>query len=196
MLKIPVCKKSGCQASTICDEVDTVFVQLGGENTKLCPFHKIIHLDSTETFQVNSNCESVTNMQHKAWFVLPPIMEWYYKSKNPFYKPLPLYRDDCISSINLSSMDVIYPKNLSQIFIPIDFNEKEGKTVFKAAHRNSNSKIYWHIDEEFIGITKGFHEIACNPKPGIHYLTLVDNNGESIKKKFIILKSAGINLVE
>lgn len=187
MITLPVCKKSGYQASTICDEVDTVFVQSGGENSQICPYHKIIHLDSTENYQVNSECESVTKMHHKAWFVLEPVMEWYYKSKNPFYKPLPSYRNDCISAINISSMDVIYPKNLSQIYIPIDLDGKPGKTVFKAAHRNSDIEIYWHVDEEFIGITKGFHEIACNPEPGIHYLTLVDNNGESIKKKFIIL---------
>ena len=50
--------------------------------------------------QVNSDCESPGNMLHKNWFVLDPLEEFYYKSKNPGYQPPPPFRPDCVQALS------------------------------------------------------------------------------------------------
>ena len=50
------------------------------------------------------------------------------------------------------------------------------------------SKIFWHLDDEYIGTTINFHQMAFSPAPGKHLLTIVDENGESISREFEILE--------
>lgn len=187
--KLPVCRLSGYKASKLCDLVDSVWVPKAGLNTQTCPYHQLVHLDKTGQFRVNSNCESPEMMQNKSWFVLPPAMEWYYKSKNQFYQPLPPYRPDCAAAMEQGAvMELIYPKTGAKIYVPKEMDGSRGKTIFSVAHRNPDSQIFWHIDDKFVETTKSFHQIAVNPPPGKHTLTLVDENGERLESWFIILE--------
>jgi penicillin-binding protein 1C len=43
------------------------------------------------------------------------------------------------------------------------------------------------LDDEYIGTTINFHQMAFSPAPGKHLLTIVDENGESVSKDFEIL---------
>jgi penicillin-binding protein 1C len=86
-------------------------------------------------------------------------------------------------------MDIIYPSNGSKIYVPIEINGMPGKTIFKAAHRSSDAKIFWSLDEEFITTTTQFHQLALSPTPGKHTLTIVDDNGEIISRSFEILEN-------
>ena len=187
MVKIPVCRYSGYRASSICEFKDSAWVQKNGVRTSACPFHQLIHLDKTGEYQVNSGCESTDNMQNVSWFVLPPVQEWYFRTKNPFYRMLPPFRKDCAPNPGNRNMDLIYPRDGSTIYVPVDLDGKTGSTVFKAAHHHPDAIIYWHLDEQFIGSTKQSHQMALSPERGFHRLTLVDQGGESISIGFDIL---------
>ncbi len=187
MAEIPVCRYSGYRASAICESPVKIKVPKKGLKTSVCPYHQMVHLDKTGKWQVNSSCEATDNMQHSSWFVLPPVMEWYFKSKNPFYKVLPPFRGDCASSGEIRSMEMIYPTNNSKIYIPVDLDGKPGSTVFKLAARNPQTIVYWHLDDKFIGSTTQFHQKAIAPEAGLHRITLVDQKGETLRIKFEIL---------
>jgi penicillin-binding protein 1C len=119
--------------------------------------------------------------------VLPPVQEWYYRNKNPFYKTLPAFRSGCSGNSDRKNMDLIYPKNNSKIYIPVDLDGKPGSTVFKVAHRNSGILVYWHLDDQFAGTTVQVHQMAFSPEQGRHRLTLVDQNGESVRIVFEVI---------
>jgi len=128
------------------------------------------------------------NIITKSWFILPPAVENYYKRKNASYKYLPPYRSDCKSDANYEkNMELIYPFKNTKIFVPVDLDGKLGKTVFEAAHRDKNAVIFWYVDSKLIGQTKDIHQIELSPEAGEHILTLIDNKGEKIVKKFEIL---------
>ena len=185
--KLNICRQSGYKAGEYCTDVIQELVPVAGEKTAVCPFHKLVHLDQTGTFRVTDNCESTTQMQHKSWFILPPAMEYYYKIKNSGYKSLPPFKAGCDLSGGNSVMEVIYPKNNAIVYIPLELDGTRGKIVINAAHRNPGAKIYWHIDHEYISTTTNFHQLAINPPPGKHILTLVDENGERLVQTFTIL---------
>jgi penicillin-binding protein 1C len=187
LMAVPVCQYSGYRATSICEFTDTLWIPKSGAKTAPCPFHQVVHLDKTGQWQVNSTCESPENMQHVSWFVLPPVQEWYFRNKNPFYKVLPPFRPDCSGNTDRRNMDVIYPKNNSKIYIPVDLDGKPGSAVFKVAHRNAGILVYWHLDDQFIGTTVQVHQMALSPSQGMHRLTLVDQNGESLSIGFEVI---------
>ncbi len=185
--QIEICKQSGYKASTICPDIDTVWVQASGVKSKICPYHKLIHLSKDGLYRVNSSCAEPSEIQNIAWFVLPPVMEWYYKSTNSNYNILPPYKTNCKHN-DSKNMDIIYPKNLTKIFIPKEIDGKLGKVIFKVAHRNTKTIVYWHIDNKYVGQTVNFHKMALQPSVGRHKLTLVDENGETLEKCFTIVE--------
>ncbi|RED48739.1 penicillin-binding protein 1C [Seonamhaeicola aphaedonensis] len=183
MQEITVCKQSGHRASPNCLDTEHVFVQQSGLKTKACPYHVLIHLDTNESYQVNASCEALSNMNHKSWFVLPPLMAYYYKTKNPFYKPLPKFRSDCLGEQALT-MEFIYPQENHSVFLPKDFNGISNDMILKIAHSKPESTLFWYLDEVFIGTTKDIHEMAVLPKQGQHTLTVVDEFGNEAKRFF------------
>ncbi|WP_421920188.1 penicillin-binding protein 1C [Marinifilum sp.] len=184
---VPICRESGHRAGRWCTHIDTVWIGKSGLESSVCPYHKQIHLDATGKYRVNSNCEKVGNMIHKSWFVLPPAIEWYYKKRNPLYRPLPPYRDDCTGVDENQAMELIYPKSNDRIFVPIQLNGQRGKVVFEIVHHNPDANVYWHLDGEFIGITCGSHQQELNPGEGKHLITFVDDEGNSLTKHFEVV---------
>ena len=185
---VPVCRQSGYRANIDCPDVDTLFMPPNGIRVPLCPYHKIIHLDATGTFRVTADCESPSSMTHKSWFILTPAMEFYYKQRNADYKTLPPFKPGCSFAETGKVIEIIYPQPDARIYVPLEISGEKGKTVFTAAHRRSGAKIFWSLDDEFVGTTQNFHQIALNPAPGKHIITLVDENGASVSRQFEILE--------
>ena len=186
--KMLVCVKSGYKAGEYCLEKVQQLVSPVGEKTGLCPYHTLVHLDHTGTYRVTDDCEPTANMLHKSWFVLPPAMEYYYKIKNSDYKELPPFKPGCGEEGRGAVMEMIYPKNYASFYIPLEFDGTRGKVVLNATHRDANTKIYWHIDQQYIGTTQAYHQLAVSPEPGRHTLTLVDEKGERLVQVFTVLQ--------
>ncbi len=184
---VPVCRQTGFRANVDCENIDTLMMPPNALRSPLCPYHKIIQLDATGFYQVNESCESPANMQHKSWFVLPPSMEFYYKQRNADYKILPPFKQGCTVAEMQKQMELIYPQNEIKIFVPKEMNGEKGKTVFSAAHRNNAAKIFWTLDNTFTGTTQYYHQLALSPAKGLHSITITDELGNSITRKFEIL---------
>ena len=187
MREVVVCSKSGMRLSEFCDETDTTWIVKSGLQTLPCLYHKRVHLSQDLKFRVNSNCQPMTFMKDVNWFVLPPIQEYYFRSKNLTYKTLPPFRLDCQVRSSLASMELIYPEVDSKIFIPKELDGSVGSSIFELAHRDPNSVVYWHVDGLFVGTTHKKHQMAIRSGQGSHLLTLVDNEGEVLERPFQVL---------
>ncbi|MCF8277732.1 MAG: penicillin-binding protein 1C [Flavobacteriales bacterium] len=187
MTGVNTCKQSGFLATANCPEQLIIHVPGNANRAESCPYHQNIHLDSTSQYRVSSSCYSVSAMVNKPWFVLPPIQEWYYKRKNPTYRPLPPFRKDCLVNA-IQNIAVIYPKNGSGIFIPRNLNGSWEKVVFEIAHRQPETLVYWHLDNEFIGTTQFEHNLEVSAAAGQHTMTVVDEKGESVSWRFEALE--------
>ncbi|MBS1747309.1 MAG: penicillin-binding protein 1C [Bacteroidetes bacterium] len=185
---LPVCHQSGFKAGDNCTDVDTMLVPARALQAPVCPYHKIIHLDKTGTYRVNSNCVSPSEMLHRSWFVLPPTMEYYYKQHHTDYATLPPFMAGCTFNMQ-SQLDIVYPQEGAQISIPKEFSGEKGRTVFTVQSRNNSIKLFWSIDDVYIGETENIHQMAVNPAPGKHTLTVVDENGDAETRNFEIVTS-------
>lgn len=187
---ILVCKDDGYLSGNQCDAQE---MQIPKEShfDKVTPYHRAIHLDAEEKFRVHSECESVSNMKLAQWFVLPPAQEFYWKQQQGNYRSLPPWRADCVQKAmaydNDQPMEIVYPYSTSRIYIPVDLNGRLGRVVIKAVHRNPDASIYWHIDDQYLGETKVFHDKTLLLEPGQHRITLLDKGGHQITRVFTIL---------
>ncbi len=187
--EVIVCEASGFRAGPYCEKTNPLVVQENGTDAPLCPYHKKINLDRTGLFQVNSTCYPVFNMQQKSWFILPPIMENYYVKNHHDYHPIPPFVSGCKAASAIKEMDIIYPGPAAKISVPVELDGVKGSTIFKAAHSNAEAKIYWHLDDQFIGTTERFHQVSFDPLPGKHKLTIMDEKGESVTRWFSITEN-------
>ncbi len=190
MVKTSVCRTSGHIAGEYCYPTDSLYIPKNCVNTELCPYHQLFHLDNSGKFRVNADCYPVSRMQKRSYFVLPPAMEHFYMLKNPQYSKPPHFMEGCSELSEDRSkeiMEIIYPENLSNILIPVDISGDTLKVVFKAKHRNPNAEIFWHINENYYGSTKIFHEISIMLPQGEYRLSLVDNEGNISIRNFRIV---------
>jgi len=190
--KIQVCALSGMRASLLCKDKNEIFFTQAGLQTSLCQYHRNIHLSVDAKYRVHSDCESLSRVKSVSWFVLPPVQEYYFRTKNVSYKALPPFRKDCASPSAIASMDLIYPKLNSRIFIPRELGGQLGSTLFEVAHRYPQSTIYWHLDGGYLGTTKGSHRLAVAPLPGKHKLTLIDEHGEILERSFTVVDAVSL----
>lgn len=190
--EVKVCRNSGLLAGMHCPEssVDTVLVPIKGSRANVCDYHKLIHTSLDDLYQVYEECSESRGIHSKAWFVLPPTWEWYYKQHNPEYKSLPPFSPECSDATSNNVMQFIYPYPNSVIKMTKQIDGKYGAIVFEVAHRDSSSKLFWHLDADYIGETTNIHQISIAPTVGEHVLTVVDDSGNSISTKFIIDKSS------
>lgn len=186
--QLALCRESGYKAGAHC-ESEMQWVTRGAlQNLALCPYHQQLFLDASGQWQVSAGCYPRDQMQAQNWMVLPPLEEFYYKLHHPNFKSLPFPHPDCQSQeAPIPNMQLIYPRFSTRIFVPLDLDGKPSKTVFSAAHRQPEASIYWHIDAEYVGTTTHFHTLACNPTPGPHVLSLVDQYGQRIEQSFEVI---------
>jgi penicillin-binding protein 1C len=186
LVGVVVCHQSGFLAGANCSDRDSVLVPLSGLHAPVCPYHRIIQLSADGKFRVNRDCMDAGGMIQSSWFVLPPVQEWYYQKNHAEYRLLPPYKPGCGSDY-AGSMDLIYPRENSGIFIPVELSGNNGRVIFEAVHREENATIYWHLDGKFIACTHYTHQVELFPSPGKHTLVLVDENGEELTRHFKIL---------
>lgn len=190
MKEMKVCKDDGYLANDYCDS-ETQWIPTESNFDQVTRYHKKVHLDKSKTWRVHSRCEPVSNMQHENWFVLPAGLEFYYRKHHSSYRSLPPYRKDCTSLTAKQGKDspiaLLYPSIGTRIYIPVDLAEAKSRTIFEAVHRNNEATLFWHIDDNYLGSTETFHQLALDISPGIHRITLVDNMGNRLVRKFEVL---------
>ena len=55
-------------------------------------------------------------------------------------------------------------------------------------HRQPDTRIYWHLNETYLGETSGIHQMEIHPQAGEHTITITDEFGESAINSFTIMK--------
>jgi penicillin-binding protein 1C len=187
MTNISVCSKSGYRAGPDCPDTREVPVCINGLKSSVCPFHKIVHLNRSRTLQVTTDCIPPSEIINESWFVLPPAMEYFYKKKHSDYITLPPFAEGCGNEKGSSVMEFIYPSPGIKIFIPRDFTGELTRIVAEVVHRNASRRIFWHLDDKYLGTTRNVHQIEVLTNTGNHTLTVVDEDGNRLSSPFTII---------
>ncbi|MGD8784596.1 MAG: penicillin-binding protein 1C [Thioalkalispiraceae bacterium] len=190
MKPVTICKRDGYLSTANCASKQ-VWIPRESHFQLSSPHHRLVHLDQQGQWRVNGRCESVDNMRHISWFELPPGEAFYYQRRHTEYRSLPPLRADC--RVHLADtqqhgpIEILYPLAGTRIYIPVDLGKQKSRTIFEAVHRESQSTLFWHLDDKYLGATENFHNLALNIAPGKHTLTLVDEHGYRLSRRFEVL---------
>ncbi len=187
MTLVEVCAASGYRAGPDCPEKREEWVPEEGLRSEACPYHTIVNLDASEAYRVNSSCAAPGEMVARSWFILPPAMEHYYRMHNPSYRTLPPFLPGCSDDMKVPAMEFIYPPRDARIFIPRNLQGRMMSMLPEIAHRRRNATIYWHLDNQYIGMTKTIHQTEIRVGEGDHVITAVDEEGMTITRKFFCI---------
>lgn len=188
MMPTEVCRESGYRASVNCNETDTVMVPESCLNSAPCPYHIKVHLDANRQYLVNAECYPPDQIVNENWFILPPAMEYYYRKNHPAYRTLPLWLPGARQSNEIPMVEFIYPDDRLMVYLPRNNDGQKGQVIFQAAHRRPGAKIFWHLDDIFLGSTRDIHQMAASPSSGNHKLLIVDELGNSCSRYFKVVK--------
>ncbi len=177
-----ICRHSGMRASEACNVVDEVRLPRQCEETQVCNYCRLVHLSPDSAWQVNSSCESVTDMVTESRFILPPAMEYYYRQQHSDYKPLPPVRPDC-DDASSKRIAIIYPEWGQTVVRTKNFNGELQGIVCQAV-APQNQRLFWHLDGTFIGETVNNHNMPIRPDVGSHRLAIVSENGQRVVVDF------------
>jgi len=186
MLPLPTCATTGMLAKPNCP-VDTLWVPKGAEAFTQCHFHQSVQLDETGQWRVTNDCASPFAMQQKTYLVLPALQSYYYRRYHPEYQGVPPWSSKCDQAAGRKPMELIYPRNSYKIYVPKDLDGHLSRTVFEVAHDRSSARLFWHLDEHFVGETQQFHSLELKPGEGPHHLVVVDDQGYRLEKRFTVI---------
>jgi penicillin-binding protein 1C len=184
--RIETCANDGFLANGDC-EPENLWMPRDSHFDTLSPHNLRVRLDATARFRVDGDCESPSAMRQATWFVLPPAEEYYYRKSHAEYRPLPPARADCQGNSGRPALALLYPDPNSTVLIPRELDGHRGRTVFEAVHRRREATIYWHLDGQYLGETHTFHQQSLDIDPGEHILTVVDDEGERVARRFQVI---------
>lgn len=186
--KTETCKESGFLKGYNCPDSssDTTFVSPRGLESEACPYHINVNVSEDRKYRVYENCAGNRGIIQTSWFVLPASWEIYYKEHHSSYVSLPPFSPECTSETLVKTMEIVYPFPNAVLNLPKQMDGSPGEIVMEVAHRNPESRIFWHLDDKYLGETKDFHKKATPMQIGQHRLTIVDENGNSLSVRFAV----------
>ncbi len=158
-----VCRSSGRLAGPYCELCDTILLPEAALRSEGCSYHRQMPDGSIA-------------------FLLPPSMEWYYRQRHPEYKTPPIEN----VPDGYSPMQFIYPESGAVISIPRQLDGSIRGATFNLAHTVPGTKVFWHLDSDYIGFTSDIHQMGITAAPGRHTVTVVDAQGHSLSVLFYI----------
>ena len=182
-----VCRLSGHLKGRFCLDADTVLILPAGRRTAPCPYHRPVVLSADGAYRLHQECADSEPTRSASWFALPPVWEWYYKQHHPEYRPLPPFKPGCGGDAS-QAMQFIYPTPGARITLPRQMDGTPGHLVARVACGQAGATLFWHLDDDYLGETRDFHEMALQPAPGRHSLTVVDGEGNTVSVTFHISK--------
>lgn len=187
MEEIEICQKSGMKAGRHCHRRHFQWVPRRSAETPYCNYHKQYYLHPDTKEIINSECFDLTKAIDTSLLTINPMVAQYFQKKHPSYHRLPHFFEGCRDD-SYHTIDFIYPKKESKIYIPVNMKGEYEKIVSEVSLADNTQKLYWYLDEVYYGQTVDFHQMEMTPEEGKHTITVVNEEGQKKTITFNVFK--------
>lgn len=185
-IEIEVCAESGYPKSEYCTNTKRIHAVDVENQTGVCPYHKKVFLDESRQYRVKPDCYPVDQKRFEVFYVLPPVMEWFYKKHSPLFRPLPALYPGCATTAPDDVMAFVYPKGDAKLSIPIGIRGDRQQVVFEIAHRTPQKTIFWTMNDIYLGQTRNNHQMPIDIERGTYDLRCVDEDGMELRRRVVV----------
>lgn len=187
--QITLCLNTGFVAGEYCEKKVLVDAPLHMKPMKICPYHQQIYLSSDEKYRVCSLCWHNGLYKKSNFLVYPPDVTQFLREKGQIITRIPRHKTDCPARIDNNPLDIIYPQNWARLWLPRDFDGNLQKITIRIAHRDKDRKIFWYLDNQYIGYSLDKHSKSVQLQKGWHSIEVVDEMGNRVKRSFFVDQS-------
>lgn len=175
-IEVTLCRHSGHIAGRNCTETRQAIVPKNALKSRACPYcQEVVVAGDRDAYSIERR------------FVLPPVMEHYYRQTHSAYQSTILTTAQTVSRVEVQPMHFIYPTDGCVVSLPVQSDGTVAALNCSVAHTDSAAEIFWHLDNSYLGSTRNIHQFAVQPSPGCHTLTVVDTSGNSISVDIVVV---------
>ncbi|HET8861058.1 penicillin-binding protein 1C [Marivirga sp.] len=186
--EMKICTISGFRASDDCPETEVTNAPYAMKSMKSCEYHQTKFLNSQLDLQTCSACWNGLGAIPTKLLEYPPDIAYYLRRKGAFIESIPPHNPECHRYRAEESSKIIYPNMDAKLFLPVDFNGELQEVICKVGHTSSVKKVYWYLNEVFLGETERQHKMAVHFNSGWNELKIVDDlGGEDSQRVFAVL---------
>ncbi|WNB17697.1 penicillin-binding protein 1C [Marivirga arenosa] len=186
--KLEICAVSGFRSSENCIKTEVVNAPYSMKSMKSCEYHQTKYLSHQLDLQTCSACWNKLGAIPTKLLAYPPDIAYYLRRKGTFIESIPPHNPECSRYRAENSSKIIYPNMDAKLFLPVDFNGELQKVICKVGHSSSVKKVYWYLNEVFLGETDRQHKMAIQFKSGWNELKIIDDlGGEDTQKVFAVV---------
>lgn len=172
-IEVVVCRHSGHIAGRNCTDTVRSVVPENALKSRSCPYcQEVITSDNTET---------------ERRFVLPPVMEHYYRKNHSSYQSAALTTVQTTVRVGVQPMHFIYPADGCVVSLPVQGDGTVAELNCSVAHTDPSAEVFWHIDNSYLGSTMDIHQMSVRIGSGVHRLVAVDSSGNEESVSMIVL---------
>ncbi len=183
--ELKLCFETGYVAGDNCEKTRMVEIPVHMKPMKVCPYHKKIHTTSDENSSVCSLCWGKSKHKETCCLVYPSDVVQFMRERGQVITDIPSHKAECPAQTEETlPMEIIYPQKWSRLWLPRDFDGSLQRVTLRAAHREKDRKIFWYLDDQYLGKTKDKHTKSIQLAKGWHSLEVVDEIGNRDKRTF------------
>ncbi|NJK87918.1 MAG: hypothetical protein HC906_20100, partial [Bacteroidales bacterium] len=187
MTMVELCKETGFLAGENCPEKYLAEAPRFMKPLRICPYHESFYLNRQNKNTVCSRCWQ--EGYHKSCrIVYPADVAQFLFDKGYSVEPVPPHNPVCPAQTEKNDLQVLYPNEDDILWIPRDFDRKFQEIVFRVAERDPNRKVFWYLNDKYVGETKGSHTHTMDIPAGWYELFVVDEAGNKESIHFSVRK--------
>ncbi|MCG8514192.1 MAG: penicillin-binding protein 1C [Halanaerobiales bacterium] len=175
--KIRVSARTGFRLSKQQAGMVEVDAPAGALPLRYSPYERVVYLTLSGKEEVCSLCWERDDLQEVLQVVYPPEVIEYLKRRGQAVYTLPPHRRSCPMVNPTNPIEFVYPQPGSKILIPRGLNGEYQKVRFSVAHSKKNSRLFWYLDDRYLGETIDLHQQAITLANGYHKLHVLDQEG-------------------
>ncbi|MBN2001062.1 penicillin-binding protein 1C [candidate division KSB1 bacterium] len=189
MEKILCCEQSGFPAGPYCKNTILQSRPKCSYRYGVCPYHRKYIIDRKTSKSVCSLCWSGIDTVHVYCYIAPPDVKEILEKSGQSMDSIPMHSASCPTFQEENRLAIIYPVKNIKIMLPRDYSGEYEKIVLSAKHQQSNSTLFWFLNEKYLGETTGLHEMAVDLESGKYKLVVQDEEGFTKSVVFTIYRA-------
>ncbi len=183
-----LCAYSGYRATENCPKQIRVKAPVNAPVLKPCPWHKTLFVDDTHSWEVCSLCWTPGKYHTEKKLILPADVAQFLRNSGTIIPQTPEHNPNCPVHQNQNDLQILYPTPGAHLWVPRDYNGKYQRVVARAARAKPDGRIYWYLDERYLGFTQRKNEMALDLSIGKHRLLCLDDEGNQASCTFYSAK--------
>jgi len=187
-VKIKLCPETGFYHSENCEDYIIVDAPKNMRPLKTCMYHQKLHVDQHGKYAVCSQC---WGRENKEMILLkyPPDVNYYLRKNGNLTIAEPHHNPSCQVAQERDILQIIYPLQDANIFIPKDFDGNHQTLVGRFASQFPEREVFWYLDDSFIGSTINKPSLPLQLTAGSHTITVVDVMGNRDQVDFSVISN-------